>query len=145
MERVLFGLVAIFLFSGCATNKNQASASHPPNPELVKTPVCETRYQCEQAWAAAQEMLPILSNMRATIVTDSRIETYSPIQDTKYGMIVMKAPVTPTSYAIKYQILCRRQCYKGVEESSTNLFNAHVNNAIKLAKFDEDHPKRPIN
>ncbi len=67
---------------------------------------CTENRQCELMWHAAQETLRQVSNMRVRLATDTRVETYGPVDGSSVAAMITKVPVGEKGYEFHIQVEC---------------------------------------
>jgi hypothetical protein len=68
---------------------------------------CKGAAACDKAMTSAQDFVVLNSNMRIQIATDTRIETYRPIEIGHLGMTVVKSPGNGDEAELQLTVTCR--------------------------------------
>ena len=113
---------------GCAAP--QPKPYKPPAVVNTTPPTCSTSKACELMWVTAQEWLGTITRMRLRIVTDSRLETFAPMDYQHMNGTVVKYPTSGNSYELRLSLQCyrddgTRECLD-LKANATNLFNTAV-------------------
>jgi hypothetical protein len=122
MNKILFACALVLAASGCAVQP----ATPVKAPEVVntETPVCESKTQCDRMWVDAQSSISTATGMKIRLLTDTRIETFSPHTFGYMSGVVTKYPISENKYEIRLQLDCYRnsKC-ADLKAISTNGFN----------------------
>ena len=100
MMRSFAASVLIAFVAGCAAPGYVATR---PEPVL-----CISRPQCDAMWSRAQLFVLQKTSLRLQIVTDSVIQTYSPVTvyDTSLGFTITRETAADGSGVIRMQAIC---------------------------------------
>jgi hypothetical protein len=99
------------------------------SPVTTLVPKCVTPRGCEALWIKAQDAASTTSGMKLRLVSDSRLETFSPNTYGRLGAVVTKSPQPDGVYLIQARFQCYvdngAACMNQVN-NATNLFNTLV-------------------
>ncbi len=126
MKKILMlaALAVVAVTAGCA-------APEPAQPPVVvntRTPTCTGKMDCEAKWLKAQSSIQFLTGMKLRIVTDSRLETFSPTSAGRLLGVVTKFPVSNDAYELRIELSCYHHTMdcRNLQAGGTNIFNRDI-------------------
>jgi hypothetical protein len=131
MKRILVCTILAGVLQACGTPV--AVPARPVEKVTIATPVCTGKVQCDAMWILAQEAVQDASGMKIRLLTESRIETFSPSKIPLMTGTVTKYPISVDKYEMRLQLDCYRHsdCSR-TRVSGTNLFNIRLARAANL-------------
>jgi hypothetical protein len=122
--RVIVSIALASVVAGCAVPEPQ----RPPAVVDTKAPICDGKMDCEAKWLKAQERIQMLTGMKLRIVTESRLETFSPTTAGRLLGVVTKFPVSNSAYELRVELSCYHHTMdcRDLQARGTNLFNMTV-------------------
>ncbi|SFO05914.1 hypothetical protein SAMN05421579_15219 [Xenorhabdus japonica] len=133
MKKLIVGLLAVVVLSGCA---GQSKEKEPLPKVTVENQRCSSDSECSAMWSNVPEKLELITRMRVDTVSNIYISTYSPSGDRFLGGSAKLVAINDKEKEIQPSFNCLRHmddysCQK-LTISAINAFNEGMKGAKKL-------------